>query len=94
MAPDSRHRGPQSEFAYILQNHFLKTVCFEDDVEYVNFVEAGVHLAEELRSMGAEIVIALTHMRLPNDELLCREVPEIDLVLGGHDHNYFCKQVT
>ena len=25
-------------------------------------------------------------MRLPNDEILAEEVPEIDLILGGHDH--------
>jgi 2',3'-cyclic-nucleotide 2'-phosphodiesterase (5'-nucleotidase family) len=25
-------------------------------------------------------------MRLPNDRILAQEVPEIDLILGGHDH--------
>lgn len=35
---------------------------------------------------GCRIVIALTHMRTPNDIRLAREVEEIDLVLGGHDH--------
>ena len=30
------------------------------------------------------MVIALTHMRMPNDEILAREVPEIDLILGGN----------
>ena len=39
-------------------------------------------------------MIALTHMRWPNDELLAREVDGIDLVLGGHDHDYGVKQVT
>ena len=33
-----------------------------------------------------DLIIALTHMRLPNDEILAEEVPEIDLILGGHDH--------
>lgn len=32
-------------------------------------------------------------MRLPNDLELAEEVPEIDLVLGGHDHNYVCEIV-
>ena len=32
------------------------------------------------------MVIALTHMRVPNDQLLAASVPEFDLVLGGHDH--------
>ena len=28
----------------------------------------------------------MTHMRIPNDKKLTEQVPEIDLVLGGHDH--------
>ncbi len=35
---------------------------------------------------GCKIVIALTHMRTPNDLRLAKEVEEIDLILGGHDH--------
>ena len=41
---------------------------------------------------GAHIVIALTHMRWPNDMRLAREVSEIDLILGGHDHDYGVKE--
>jgi 5'-nucleotidase len=35
---------------------------------------------------GCKFVIALTHMRTPNDLRLAKEVEEIDLILGGHDH--------
>ena len=35
-----------------------------------------------------DFVIALTHMRLPNDKILAASVKEIDLILGGHDHCY------
>jgi len=50
-------------------------------------VLAARELCALLRSQGAEVVIALTHMRLPNDERLASLVPELDLVLGGHDHD-------
>lgn len=40
-----------------------------------------------------DYVIALTHMRMPNDMKLAQEVPEIDIVLGGHDHNYKYEKV-
>jgi len=65
----------------------LATVS-EDEVTYVDFVEEGRRLAAGLRAEGAELVIALTHMRMPNDRRLAAEVEGIDLVLGGHDHNY------
>ena len=42
---------------------------------------------------GADYVIALTHMRWPNDERLATEAEAIDLILGGHDHDYGVKQV-
>ena len=33
------------------------------------------------------IIIALTHMRMPEDRNLLEKVPQIDLILGGHDHD-------
>lgn len=35
---------------------------------------------------GCEIIIALTHMRTPNDLELAKNCSKIDLILGGHDH--------
>ena len=40
-----------------------------------------------------DIVIALTHMRWPNDRKLAENVDEIDLILGGHDHDYNVEMV-
>ena len=34
------------------------------------------------------MVIALTHMRVPNDRILAENVEGVDFVLGGHDHLY------
>ena len=48
-----------------------------------------------LCTQGADIVIALTHMRMPNDIILAEGTQGvIDLVLGGHDHSYDTKQVS
>jgi 2',3'-cyclic-nucleotide 2'-phosphodiesterase (5'-nucleotidase family) len=43
--------------------------------------------AAALRAQGAEIVVALTHLDMADDRRIAREVPGIDLVLGGHDHD-------
>ena len=42
---------------------------------------------------GAEFVVALTHMRGPNDRRLAEQATGIDLILGGHDHDYFSQKV-
>lgn len=55
----------------------------------MDFVESGRTMAKYMKSeLGCDIVIALTHMRVPNDIKLAEEVPEIDIILGGHDHVY------
>ena len=41
-----------------------------------------------------DIVIALTHMRWNNDRRLAACAQHIDLILGGHDHNYGVEEVS
>lgn len=43
-----------------------------------------------LREQGAEIIIAITHQREPNDNKLAEQTKPglIDIILGGHDHYY------
>ncbi|KAF6251135.1 Metallo-dependent phosphatase-like protein [Scenedesmus sp. NREL 46B-D3] len=73
----------------LVEGDWVETLsCVEpEEVHYLDFVEEGRRLAQELRSSGAELVLALTHMRVPNDIQLAQAVPEIDVVLGGHDHH-------
>ncbi len=40
-----------------------------------------------LRARGARVVIALTHLSMAQDQELLRRVPEVDLVIGGHEHD-------
>lgn len=63
-------------------------------VDYEDFVGAGTRCARSLREAGADVVLALTHMRLPNDERLARESEGIDLILGGHDHLYAVREIA
>ncbi|PRW59853.1 5 -nucleotidase [Chlorella sorokiniana] len=59
-----------------------------DDIQFLDFCEEGRRLARELADQGAELIVALSHMRTPNDLVLAANVPEIQLILGGHDHHY------
>jgi 5'-nucleotidase len=45
-------------------------------------------LIPSLRAQGAEMIIALCHQREHHDLRLAQEVPEIDIILSGHDHHY------
>jgi len=59
-----------------------------DELDYEDYVEVANVLVKELQDDNCDIIIALTHMREPNDIRLAREVDGIDLILGGHDHHY------
>lgn len=67
--------------------------------EYVLSFEDPVAVARryvaDLRSRGAEWVVALTHLNLPDDVALLEALGDAgpDLVLGGHEHNLIKKNV-
>lgn len=61
---------------------------------YEDYVQVGRELARGLKVDGADVVIALTHMFMEQDEVLAKNVPEIDLILGGHDHEPLKKIVN
>jgi len=74
----------------LVEKEWLDTLATinPEEVEYTDYVEAARNLTTELKQKGCEYVIALTHMRTPNDIRLAENVPEVDLILGGHDHVY------
>jgi 5'-nucleotidase/UDP-sugar diphosphatase len=51
-------------------------------------------MVEELRSQGADLVIAVTHTGVEIDRQIAGEVAGIDLIVGGHDHEYVYETVT
>lgn len=49
-------------------------------------VQRGCELAEALRPQ-VDLLIALTHIGLPQDVRLAQRAPAIDLIVGGHSHS-------
>lgn len=57
-----------------------ENVVFESEVAHAR------RCVHEMRSQGVDAIVALTHVRLPVDKLIAKQVPGIDMILGGHDH--------
>ncbi|PYH87630.1 Metallo-dependent phosphatase [Aspergillus ellipticus CBS 707.79] len=57
---------------------------------YKSAYKTALELVPQLREQGAELVVAITHQREPNDNKLAEKLPSglVDIVLGGHDHFY------
>lgn len=62
-------------------------------LESSNVADAARDAATVAREQGARVVIAVTHEDMSDDEQLVRDVPGIDLVIGGHDHLYLQTRV-
>lgn len=56
--------------------------------DYVRYEDPLAALAEEVAEIAdsADVVLALTHLAFEDDARVADEVPRVDLVLGGHEH--------
>lgn len=84
------HNGFRVGLMGLVEKEWLDTLPTIDpnEVTYIDYIDAGNRLADDLEKEGCDIIIALTHMRTPNDLNLAQHCPKLDLILGGHDHVY------
>ena len=57
------------------------------EIRFGDPTAAAKGAVEALRKAGANVIVALTHLDYERDRELSRAVPEINLILGGHDHD-------
>ena len=75
----------------LVEEECLSAVSSRDrnDLIYSDYLARAAELVAYLKEEEkADFVIALTHMRWHNDCKLADTVTDIDLILGGHDHDY------
>ncbi|KAI9761837.1 MAG: hypothetical protein M4579_000777 [Chaenotheca gracillima] len=75
----------------LVEREWLDTInSLPPNLIYKSASATAEELVPPLRAQGAEIIVAITHMREPNDiKLATKTTPGlIDLIVGGHDHYY------
>lgn len=55
-------------------------------VQYKDVLQAARDQVTNLRNQGVDIVIAVTHQTFAEDKTLAEQVPGIDMIIGGHEH--------
>jgi 5'-nucleotidase len=62
-----------------------------NETDYVRYADPIATLADEVAAIedSADVVVALTHVALEDDARIAAEVPAVDLVLGGHEHENY-----
>jgi 5'-nucleotidase len=76
------------------EREWLATInSLPPNLVYLSASAVARELVPQLRAQGADLVVAITHQREPNDHKLATNLGAagdagIDLILGGHDHFY------
>ena len=81
----------------------MRRLAFPKNIAGLDFrreVDAAREQVKALQKKGATVIIAVTHVGLENenqkfegDQTLAREVPGIDLIVGGHSHTFLNRPI-
>lgn len=55
-------------------------------LRFVDPLEAAATYIPRLKGERADVIVALTHLTVDDDRALAERFPEIDLIVGGHEH--------
>lgn len=58
----------------------------KDFLEITPPLKEAEYIIKELKKQGAEILVFITHQSFVDDEYLAKTYPDIDLIIGGHEH--------
>ena len=64
----------------------------KDYVHYDDFTQAAKEAYDELAAK-CDVVVALTHLDIADDLKLAKQLPDLKLVMGGHDHHNMIHEV-
>jgi len=63
------------------------------DVQFLDEYEVARQAVDELKEQGANVIVAITHSGVDEDRELAREVPGIDVIVGGHSDTALYKPI-
>ena len=87
--------GIKIGFFGLIDLNWIETSSVDPD-DYILYdpIEIGKKASKKLKQMGCNIIVALTHMRNQTDEMLQEADNDIDIILGGHQHDFMIKRLN
>jgi 5'-nucleotidase/UDP-sugar diphosphatase len=56
------------------------------DMQFLDQHETARQAVDEMKEQGADVIVAISHSGVDEDRELAKEVPGIDIIVGGHCH--------
>ena len=60
--------------------------CERGEIAFHEPISTAAAVVAELKREPVDLIIALTHLSIASDRALASAVPDIDVIVGGHDH--------
>jgi 2',3'-cyclic-nucleotide 2'-phosphodiesterase (5'-nucleotidase family) len=67
--------------------------CTTGDITFQDPLSAASAVVEKLERERVQLIVALTHQSMADDRALAASLPDIDLIVGGHDHGAIAEMV-
>lgn len=64
----------------------MRSPVIRERLELIDPLEATAKYLPEMKREGVDVIIALTHLNFATDRALAERFPEIDVIVGGHEH--------
>jgi 5'-nucleotidase len=95
---ETREPHPEFEPYLILERGGVRIAVLGLTVSFFDFYKMfGIHaehprdtfsrLIPEIKSQQVDLIVLMSHLGLNTDRQIAEEIPEIDIIFGGHTHN-------
>jgi 5'-nucleotidase len=67
-------------------NESMTSPVLRDRLQMLDPVETAAKYLPQMKRDGVDVIVALTHLNFSEDRALAARFPEIDVIVGGHEH--------
>jgi 5'-nucleotidase len=67
--------------------------CDRGEITFRDPLTTAREMVAALKREGVQVIVALTHLPIATDRALAAAVPDIDVIVGGHDHHMMTAMV-
>ena len=64
----------------------MRSPALRERLELLDPIEAAGRYVPQMKREGADVIVALTHLNFADDRALAARYPDIDVIVGGHEH--------
>jgi len=77
----------------IIGKNAVELIGDAGDVQFLDQYATARQMVKELKEQGANVIVCISHSGVDEDQAMAREVPGINVIVGGHSHTALFKPI-